>query len=164
MTTDYTQPQQYTPPPAPGQPVPKKSSGCLKIFLIGCSVLIVLGVCAVIAVVLFVFGVIKRTDVYKDALEKVRNDQRVVAALGQPINPGFWVTGNVDANNQKGTASFDFPVSGPNGSAKVHVVAQTEGRKWEYSELVVTPSNGQPINVLESEQQPAPTDTAPPNG
>ena len=162
MTVDYTQqppPPQYTPPPAPGQPVPKKSSGCLKVFLIGCGILIVLGAAAICALVVFVFGVIKRTDAYRDALAKVRGDQRVVAALGEPINPGFWVTGNVDVNNQKGTADFTFPVSGPKGSGKVHVVAATDGQKWEYSELVVTPSSGPPINVLETT---APTDTAPP--
>lgn len=164
MTVDYTQPQQYTPPPVAGQPAPKKSSGCLKVFLIGCSVLIVLGVAAILAIVLFVFGVIKKTPVYRDALEKVRSDQRVIAALGQPINPGFWVTGNVDVNNQKGTANFEFPVNGPKGSAKVRVAASTDGKDWEYSELVVTLEGGTAINVLENQAKPEPTDTAPPNG
>ena len=149
MTVDYTQPQQYTPPPpAAGQQPPKKSSGCLKAFLIGCGILIVLGIGAIVALVFFVFGVIKRTDVYRDALDKVRADQRVVAALGQPINPGFWVSGNVDVKNERGTADFTFPVSGPKGNAKVHVVAATDGQKWEYTELVVTPASGPPINVL----------------
>ena len=41
MTVDYTQPQQYT-PPQPGQPAPQKSSGCLKVFLMGCGVLVFL--------------------------------------------------------------------------------------------------------------------------
>jgi len=147
MTVDYTQPQQYT-PPQPQQPPPPKSSGCLKAFLIGCGILVVIGVAAIAALVIFVFSVIKRSDVYRDALEKVRNDQRVVAALGDPINPGFWVTGNVDVKNQKGTADFTFPVTGPKGRATVKASASTDGSKWEFSELVVTPSSGPPINVL----------------
>lgn len=146
MTTDYTQPQQYTPPTT--QPPAQKSSGCLKVFLIGCGVLVVLGAACVAALVFVVFAAIKKSDIYTDALNKARADQRVVAALGEPINPGFWVTGNMKVDNNKGSADFTFPVSGPKGSAKVHAVATTEGQKWEYTELVVTPSNGPPINVL----------------
>ena len=145
MTTDYT--QQYT-PPHPGQPAQKKSSGCLKIFLIGCSVLIVLGVALVAVLVFIVFGAIKKTDAYKVALAKVKSDQRVIAALGEPVEAGFWVSGKMNINNGKGNADFTFPVSGPKGKAAVHAVATTEGQGWQYERLEVTPSNGPPINVL----------------
>ena len=149
MTVDYTQPptQQYT-PPQPQQPPAQKSSGCLKAFLIGCGVLVFLGVAFCAAMVIFVFGAIKRSDVYTEALSRVKADQRVVAVLGEPIEPGFWVSGNVNINNGKGNADFEFPVKGPRGGAKVHAVASTEGQKWEYTTLVVTPANGSPINVL----------------
>jgi len=146
MTTDYTQPQQYTPPAT--QPSAQKSSGCLKVFLIGCGVLIVLGAAACAALVFVVFAAIKKSDIYTDALNKARADQRVIAVLGEPINPGFWVAGKMNLDNGKGNADFTFPISGPKGSAKVHAVASTEGQKWEYTELVVTPSSGPPINVL----------------
>jgi len=145
MTTDYT--QQYT-PPHPGQPAQKKSSGCLKIFLIGCSVLIVLGVALVAVLVFIVFGAIKKTDAYKVALAKVKSDQRVIAALGEPVEAGFWVSGKMNINNGKGNADFTFPVSGPKGKATVHAIATTEGQGWQYETLDVTPSNGPPINVL----------------
>ena len=146
MTTDYT--QQYT-PPHPGQPAQKKSSGCLKVFLIGCSVLIVLGVALVAVLVFIVFGAIKKTDAYKQALTRVKSDQRVVAVLGEPIDAGFWVAGKMNFNNGKGNCDFKFPVSGPKGKATVHVVASTEGNGWDYSVLDVTPDNGSPpINIL----------------
>ena len=147
MTTDYTQPQQYT-PPQPGQPAQKKSSGCLKIFLIGCSVLIVLGVALCAVLVFFFFGAIKKSDVYKEALNKVQNDQRVVAALGTPIESGFWVKGSMSVDNGKGMADFEFPVSGTKDKATVHAVAAFDGRAWEFSTLDVTPAHGPPINVL----------------
>ena len=149
MTVDYTQPpQQQSTPPQPGQPPAQKSSGCLKVFLIGCGVLIFLGAAFAAALVFIVFGAIKRSDVYREALNRVRADQRVVAAIGEPIDPGFWVSGSMNVNNGKGNADFSFPIKGPRGSAKVHAVASTEGQKWEYSELVVTPASGPPINVL----------------
>src|SRR5262245_23142915 len=140
MTVDYTQ---------PGQPAQKKSSGCLKVFLIGCSVLVVLGVALIAVIVIFVFGAIKKTDAYKQALSKVHGDQRVAAVLGDPIEPGFWVSGSMNLNNGKGNADFKFPVSGPKAKATVHAVASTEGNGWEFTTLEVTPDNGSPpINVL----------------
>lgn len=139
MTVDYTQPQQP----------PKKSSGCLKVFLIGCSVLMVLGVAFVAALVFIVFAAIKKSAVYEQALERVRNDQRVVATLGAPIEPGFWVRGNIGTSNGKGTADFYFPVSGSKESGTVHVVAATEqGNTWDFTTLDVAPAHGPPINVL----------------
>jgi hypothetical protein len=148
MTTDYTQPQQHT-PPQPGQPAAKKSSGCLKIFLIGCSVLIVLGIAFIAVLVFIVFGAIKKTDAYKQALAKVQSDQRVIAVLGEPIESGFWVSGKMNVDNGKGNCDFTFPVSGPKGKAMVHAAASTEGNGWDYSTLQVTPNNGSPpINVL----------------
>ena len=147
MTTDYTQPQQYT-PPQPGQPAQKKSSGCLKIFLIGCSVLIVLGIGLFAVLAFIVFGAIKKSDVYKEALTRVQNDQRVVAALGSPIEAGFWVSGKMSVANGKGTSDFSFPVSGSKDKATVHAVAAFDGRVWEFSTLDVTPAHGPPINVL----------------
>ena len=148
MTVDYTQPQQYTPPTPAGQPA-QKSSGCLKVFLIGCGVLIFLGVAFVAALVFIVFAAIKKSTVYEQALERVRNDPRVVATLGQPIEPGFWVRGSVGTHNGKGTADFYFPVSGSKEKATVHVVAATEqGETWAFTTLDVAPAHGPPINVL----------------
>jgi hypothetical protein len=145
----------YSPTPAPAAPAPaKNSSGCLKWSLIGCGTLLVLflGFCAVI--VLVVFGAIKRSDVYRDALRRAQTDPAVIAALGTPIEAGIYVTGNVNLDVSGGHARFDFPISGPKGKADVHVVATMNGTKWEYSELTVTPANGPVINL-----QPAATGT-----
>jgi len=148
MTVDYTQPQQYT-PPQPGQPAQQKSSGCLKIFLIGCSVIIILGLAGLAAIVFFVFGAIKKSDVYVQALNRVRNDARVQAALGTPIEEGFWVSGSVHLDTEHGgTANISFPVSGPKAKARVRAVAATSAQTWEFTTLEVTPDHGPPINVL----------------
>jgi len=138
----------YSSTPAPAAPPPPaKSSGCLKWGLIGCGTLLVLfvGFCAVI--VLVVFGAIKRTDVYRDALHRAQNDPAVIAALGTPIEAGIYVTGNVNLDGNGGHAKFDFPISGPQGKADVHAVATMNGTTWEYSELTVTPAKGPVINL-----------------
>ena len=110
--------------------------------------LIFLGVAFCAALVFIVFAAIKKSDVYTQALNRVRGDQRVVAALGEPIEPGFWVRGSVGTSNGKGTADFSFPVSGPKETATVHVVGATAGQTWEFTTLDVTPAHGPPINVL----------------
>lgn len=141
----------YQPPVAPQQPQPPaKKSGCLKWTLIGCSVIIVLGVAFVAVITLVVFGAIKSTDAYKQSLAKVQSDTRVQTALGTPIKAGWYVTGHVNFENRKGGADIDYPVSGPNGDAKVHVEASKDqpDQPWDFSEITVTPSNGPPIDVL----------------
>ena len=145
-TTPYAPP----PPPAapPAAPPPQKSSGCLKWGLIGCGVVIVLGavVCAVIMI--FVFGAMKRSDVYKGALNRVQNDPRAVAALGSPIEPGWIVTGSIHLDTTSGgNAEINFGVSGPKAKGKVHAVATIEEGKWKYETLTLTPDGGAPIDL-----------------
>lgn len=141
----------YSPNPAPVAPAPAKSSGCLKWGLIGCGAVVVLiGACAAV-LVLFVFGAIKRSDVYREALRRAQSDPAVTAALGTPIEAGLLVTGSVNLDTGGGHANIDFPVSGPKGKASVHAVATLAGAKWEYSELTVIPANGPVINLLTSQ-------------
>lgn len=148
----------YSPTPTSAAPAPAKSSGCLKWGLIGCGAVVVLLVALAAVLVLVVFGAIKRSDVYAEALRRVQNDPAVTVALGTPIEAGLYVTGNVNLNASGGHANFDFPVSGPKGKADVHAVATLNGPKWEYSELTVTPANGPVINLQPT--QPA-TSTQP---
>src|SRR5207248_1858515 len=102
-----TAPPPPPPPPAPAvTPPPQKSSGCLKWGLIGCGVVVVLiaAFCAVLMI--FVFGAMKRSHVYKGAVERAQNDPRVKAALGEPIETGWWVSGSVHVENSSGNAEL----------------------------------------------------------
>lgn len=148
MTVDYTQPPIATPPPPPPLQQPQKSSGCWKWGCIGCSALVVLGAAFVCVLVFVVFAAIRSSDAYRGARSRVAADPRVVAALGTPIKDGLWVSGTVNVKNETGEADFKFPVSGPKASATVHAVATRDSSGWTYSELLVTPSNGPPIDVL----------------
>jgi len=142
MTTVTPQPVQ------PGQQPAPKSSGCWKALFIGCGVIVILGaiVCAIL--VFFVFGVIRSTDVYKNARDKAINDPRVIAALGSPVETGFWVTGSVHQGNGTGVATFKFPISGPKGKATVSADATLENASWVYQRLIVHPDSGPDIDIL----------------
>ena len=97
-----------------------------------------------------VFGAIKSSDVYKQALARAQNDPRVIATLGSPVTAGFFVSGNVHVTGAGGDADVTFPISGPKGKGTVRAVATRDTSGWHYTELTAAPENGSPINLLES--------------
>src|SRR5436305_14997546 len=64
----------------------------------GCLGLILLVVAAVAAIFFFVVSAVKSSEVYRLALEKVKNDPAVVAEMGQPISDGWLVVGSIETN------------------------------------------------------------------
>jgi hypothetical protein len=89
----------------------------------------------------------------------VRIDPRVREVLGEPIEPAFLVSGNVNVTNGAGHAELTYDVSGPKGTATVVVNADKAGGEWTFNTLEVRPSGGaQPINLIE----PKPVEDAPP--
>ncbi len=84
-----------------------------------------------------VMGIIKSTKPFQVAMERARSNERVVEALGQPIEEGFFVQGNVNIQNQGGDANLTIPISGPEGSAKIYVNAPRERGVWSYDYLEV---------------------------
>jgi hypothetical protein len=152
MTTTPTAPPPPAPPPAappvPAATPPPKSGGCLKWGLIGCGVVIVLGA-AFCAVLMFgVFATMKHSNVYKEALARAQNDPRVQAALGTPIEPGWWTSGSVHFTNGSGDADINIPISGPKASGRIHAVATIEDGNMKFERLSMKPEHGDRIDLL----------------
>src|SRR5262245_45010981 len=105
--------------------------GCLTV-LLSCGGLVIL-------IFTLAFGVIKSSDVYTDALVKAKADNQVKALLGEPLEPGFWVTGKIEVSGSSGSADLSIPLSGPKGSATLCVVAKKSAGKWAYTTLEVAP-------------------------
>lgn len=128
---------------------PKKKSPWVWIG-IGCGI-IVAGLVAFVAVVAFVvFASMRKSAPYQEALHRAQNDPRVVAALGSPVNAGLFVSGNIQTQNQDGDAKLDIPISGPKGSATLHVVATKMRGRWYYNQIIVTPKSGPEIDLMTS--------------
>ena len=134
--------------PAPPPPPQKQSSGCGKLALIGCAIVLLLGGVAVVAVVFGVFGVIKKSDVYSEARNRAVADPRVIAVLGEPIKTGWLVGGSLQIKNRAGTADLAFQISGPKGKARVDAVATRDAERWTFTTLTVKPSGGATIDIL----------------
>ena len=84
-----------------------------------------------------VFALTRQSAVFGDAMVMVRDDRQVVAALGEPIEPGWWLLGNLQITGPSGSADLMFPISGPHGSATVYLVAEKEAGEWFFDRLEV---------------------------
>ncbi len=121
-------------------------AGCLTLSLLFC---LFIGLIFTI-----VMGSMKSSDAYKQAVATARANPTVVAKLGTPIAEGYFVSGNINVQNNSGNADLQIPISGPKGKAVIHAVASKSEGKWEYSRLTVT-IEGQPeLDLLELEPGP----------
>ncbi len=144
------------PPPPPGayavpppQPAPAQlSSGCPKWGLVGCGCLTVLVVLFAVAITTVVFGAIKHSAPYEESKRQAMADQRVIDALGTPMEPSFIVMGSVKIDNGRGDADINYTLSGPKDKGKVHVVATRVSDAWSYTEMTVKPEKGAIIDLL----------------
>jgi hypothetical protein len=96
-----------------------------------------------------VFGLIKSSDVYQNALQEAQSHPAVNEALGEPVEPGWWVTGSIEVNNTTGNADFAVPLSGPKNSGTLYAVAFKEAGQWHFSRLEVeVQGQSERINLL----------------
>ena len=121
---------------------------------LGCFTVMLLFVIFVGSILVIVFGAMKSTDVYKDALSQARGNSAVIEALGTPIKDGFLVSGNTNVNGASGEANLAIPISGPKGKGTIYVSAKKSLGQWRYSGLVV--EVGQTHERIDLLQSPAP--------
>lgn len=117
----------------------------------GCLTIALLFAVFVTSIVLLVFGAMKSTDVYKDALAKAKANSEVVEALGSPIRDGLFVSGSTNVNGATGASNLSIPISGPKGKGTIYVKAEKSLGRWNYSDLVVEiQATGERIDLLRS--------------
>jgi Cytochrome oxidase complex assembly protein 1 len=123
---------------------------------VGCLVPIVLGSGVVFLVVSLVFGAIKSSDAYTQAVARARANDEVKAVLGEPIQTGYFVSGNISVDGSSGNADFSIPLSGPKGSATLYVTAKKAAGRWEFTTLEVAPKGSDTRIDLQPRVSPRP--------
>lgn len=100
------------------------------------------------------FGFVRSSPVYQHALHRAQSHPAVVAALGEPIEAGWYLSGDFEFTDHSGSADFRVPISGPRGTATLHVLARRIDGQWEFERLEVE-FEGQraPIRLLAAEQE-----------
>ena len=95
-----------------------------------------------------VTGAIKSSDAYAEGMARARANPEVVAALGEPIESGFWISGNIDVSGSAGNVDVSIPISGPKGSGTLYVVGTRSAGRWQYSTMAVeVPGRASRIDV-----------------
>jgi hypothetical protein len=103
----------------------------------GCLGLALLLAGFVALLVVVIFGAMKSSDVYKDAVAKARANPAVIDALGSPLKEGMFLSGNTNVNGASGEANLAIPISGPNGKGTIYVAASKSAGQWTYATLAV---------------------------
>ncbi|WP_236625965.1 cytochrome c oxidase assembly factor 1 family protein [Rhodopirellula baltica] len=136
--------------PQPAYTEPKRSNtGCLLLGL-GGGCLVALLVCGgLIGTGVFgVFAMIKSSEPYTESLAKAQSNVELQSVIGEPIEPSVFVQGNIHFKDDDGDADLNYSVSGPNGSATVHVIGTKADGSWDYSSMDATTADGTTIDLL----------------
>jgi hypothetical protein len=100
-------------------------------------VVFIAGILLVVGLVYSIFGLMKNSDAYKMSVSRVILDPQVVEVMGEPITPGWFVTGSIELKNNGGKAKFSIPLSGPKCSGRAVSRAVKTGEVWDVYLLVV---------------------------
>ncbi len=103
----------------------------------GCLTVLVFFAALVSLIVVVVFGAMKSTDVYREAVARAKVAPAAIEALGSPIKEGMFLSGGTNVNGASGEANLAIPISGPKGSATLYVAATKSVGVWNYSSLVL---------------------------
>lgn len=82
-----------------------------------------------------VMGMMKSSEPYKVAMERANASEQVQTALGTPVEPGIFMTGNINTSGASGAASLAIPISGPKGKGNLYVEARKTAGTWTYTTL-----------------------------
>jgi hypothetical protein len=149
-----------TPPPVPTTPTPVPTperrgwwARNWKWFVpTGCMTLLVLFAVFIGSILLLVFGAMKSTDVYKNAVARAKADQRVQHALGSNIHDGMFPSGKTNVNGASGEAELSISIAGGKGKGTIYVVANKSDGEWKYSKLIVKTDDGETIDLNEDDK------------
>lgn|SRR5690606_1338760 len=98
------------------------------------------------------------TELYNDALEKVKNDQRAKALLGdiEPIDKMAIFEGYVKYSNENKTVYSSVRIVGTKGKAKMDISADRINNEWSYNEIKIRiknpPEKKQELKIYSGEQ------------
>jgi TonB family protein len=135
------------------QQPPQQQKGCLGrnwkwMLPVGCLGLI-LGIVALVGGIFFVaMSAMKSSEVYQGALRAAQAHPAAIERLGQPINDGWFVKGNVRFDGGGGSANLEIPVSGPKSSGTLDVRAIYENGAWVYEKLDLV-GGGETVSLLD---------------
>ncbi len=108
---------------------------------VGCLTIIVVFVLLFTAMVSKVTGMFQDSVPYEIGMESLLKNEIVIKKLGEPIEPNGMFQGNINYENDNGTADLKIPVKGPKGKATLLIIAEKNGDNWTYQTMKVSFEN-----------------------
>ena len=125
---------------SPESIVPRKEkSKKQKIIIIAAIVLGIIVIFMVLACLLFlaINSVFINSTPYKDAMQKLQNNESITRIIGENIQRGKGIiTGSFSIKGDTGNAFFFFKIKGDKGSGKIHVKSVKENGVWKFTQLL----------------------------
>ena len=85
-----------------------------------------------------VAGLMKNSDAYKMAMERIRNNPAISGAVGTPLKESLWSpNGSINVELDSGAADFSISFYGPKGKGVAAVEARKSSGKWEMQKLEI---------------------------
>ena len=131
---------------------------------VGCFGMIALTLACIVAAILVFFHLLQQNDVCKEALLRVRSTQQLIEALGEPIEPGWYVSGSIKSDKNFGRADLSMPLSGPKGKGTLSMRAGKHNGVWSFSHLSVLLEDGRRFDLLSGRMTREGTGAAKENG
>jgi hypothetical protein len=139
-------------PNAPAQPARPKNwfqRHWVLALIGGCVALMILFAGFIAALFAVVEGSLKSSDACTQALAQARSNPHVVEKFGQPMQPGWFISGNIQVSGPSGNADISIPISGPRAKGTIYVVAKKSAGRWRFDTLEVEAQGEQQrINLL----------------
>jgi parvulin-like peptidyl-prolyl isomerase len=111
------------------------------------------------SIVGLVFYLIGNSEVSKLAFAQARSNASVLQRLGEPVERGWVIEGNVVTSGASGHADLAIPVSGPKGKGTLYVVTTKSAGQWIFETLQLkVEGDNERIDLLQSNPQAFPTE------
>lgn len=94
-------------------------------------------------------GIFSSSGVFDAAMERARANPEVVEALGEPIERGWLIHGEVNISTDSGHADLSVPIHGPRGRGKLYLLGDKVNGEWVFERLEVrVEGREEPIDLL----------------
>lgn len=97
---------------------------------------------------------LRRSEVYAEAVARAGSHPQVLATLGQPVEPGWCVRGEVEGEGPEERVRLTVPLAGPDGRGRLAVEARRQERVWRFDRLEVTLPDGTVVDLLAAPPPP----------
>jgi hypothetical protein len=104
-----------------------------------------------------VFAAMKNSEAYAMSMAEIAASEAVRTALGDNIEAGYFVSGNIQLNGGAGTATLEIPLKGSRGAGNAFSRAEKVAGTWQVILLVVRVEGSEtPIVLINRDNAPVP--------